>query len=51
MSETVSWRPEYSVKIAEFDRQHQNLFRIIESLQSDAAGRGHEVTKARSPMS
>ncbi|MGB8011821.1 MAG: bacteriohemerythrin [Terriglobales bacterium] len=47
MSETVSWRPEYSVKIAEFDRQHQNLFRIIESLhEAIAAGRGHEVTEA-----
>jgi hemerythrin len=47
MSEIVSWRPEYSVNIAELDSQHQNLFRIIQNLHDAiAAGRGHEVTQA-----
>ncbi len=46
MSDTVSWRAEYSVNIAELDSQHQNLFRIIQNLhQSIAAGRGQEVTE------
>ena len=47
MSEPVFWRPEHSVNIAELDRQHQNLFRIIQNLhQAIAAGRGQEVTAA-----
>jgi hemerythrin len=46
MSDTVSWRPECSVNIAELDSQHQNLFRIIQNLhQSITAGRGQEVTE------
>jgi hemerythrin len=47
MSDTLSWRPEYSVNIAELDCQHQNLFRIVQNLrQAIAAGRGHEVTES-----
>ncbi len=35
------WKPQYSVKIASIDGQHQNLFRIGEELYSSmAAGQG-----------
>jgi len=47
MSEAFSWRPEYGINIAEIDRQHQNLFRIVQNLQlAISAGRGHEVIEA-----
>jgi len=44
MPEVLSWKPEYSVHIAELDRQHQRLFRIIQELhRSITAGNGHSV--------
>jgi hemerythrin len=47
MSESPSWRPEYSVNIAELDCQHQNLLRIIQNLHyAIAAGHGQEVIEA-----
>jgi hemerythrin len=46
-SDAVSWRPEYSVNIAELDSQHKHLFCIIRNLDNAiAAGRGDEVTEA-----
>jgi hemerythrin-like metal-binding protein len=47
MSETAGWVREYSVNIAELDRQHQNLFRIVRHLRDAiASGHGEEVTEA-----
>ena len=47
MSEAPSWKPEYSVRIAELDRQHQRMFRIVQELQrSIMAGNGQAVVEA-----
>lgn len=32
MDDAFRWDPNYSVKIAEFDRQHQQLFRTLAEL-------------------
>ncbi|HTR23900.1 MAG TPA: bacteriohemerythrin [Terriglobales bacterium] len=41
MSDTLLWKPEYSVRIAEIDRQHQKLFRMTQELRRSIAA-GHE---------
>ena len=44
MSDTLAWKPEYSVRIAEIDRQHQKLFRMTQELRrSIASGHGQSV--------
>ncbi|HVM92826.1 MAG TPA: bacteriohemerythrin [Terriglobales bacterium] len=47
MSEVLTWKPEFSVHIAELDRQHQRLFRIIQELhRSIVAGHGHALIES-----
>lgn len=47
MSEPLSWQPEPAATMAEIDRQHQNLVRIIQNLhRAIAAGRGQEVIES-----